>query len=83
MKILVLAPSYPHAAHSFAGVFHERFAIALKEFCEIVEVLVPRPYAPQLLSSLVERWTKTSTISHNPEKAQCYLLARKSRWSIQ
>jgi teichuronic acid biosynthesis glycosyltransferase TuaC len=56
MKILVLAPNYPHTGHPFSGVFNERSVIALKELCESVEVVVPRPYAPRVVSSCVPRW---------------------------
>jgi len=55
MKILVLAPSYPYANRPFAS-FNERSVAALRELCESVEVLAPRPYAPPFLSSLVPRW---------------------------
>jgi teichuronic acid biosynthesis glycosyltransferase TuaC len=56
MKLLFLAPYYPHASYRFSGIFNERSACALSEFCDTVEVLVPRPYAPPLLSSLSPRW---------------------------
>lgn len=56
MKILLLAPYYPHAGHSFSGIFHENFAFVLREFCDTVEVLAPHPYAPRFASWLAPRW---------------------------
>jgi teichuronic acid biosynthesis glycosyltransferase TuaC len=56
MKLLVLAAYYPHRDYLFSGIFNERSAFALRELCESVEVLVPRPYAPPLLCSLSARW---------------------------
>ncbi len=55
MKILALAGAYPHAGHPFSGIFNERCVAALRELCDHVEVLVPRPYVPPLLS-FVPRW---------------------------
>ena len=62
MKILVLAPYYPHRDDSFSGIFNERCVATLSELCDSVEVLVPRPYAPPVLSSLVPRWKAYSKI---------------------
>src|SRR5712691_3693561 len=56
MKLLVVAPSYPHPSHPAAGTFNERCVHALKDLCDNVEVLIPRPYAPPLLSSMRSRW---------------------------
>ena len=56
MKILVFVPDYPKPGHPFGGAFNERTVIALRELCDDVEVLVPRPYAPPLISSCVPRW---------------------------
>ena len=56
MKLLVLAPDYPKPGRLFGGIFAERSVAALKELCDGVEVLAPRPYAPRLLSSLIPRW---------------------------
>ena len=56
MKILVLAQNYPYPAHPLAASFNERCVKALRELCDGVEVLMPRPYAPPVLSSLVPRW---------------------------
>jgi teichuronic acid biosynthesis glycosyltransferase TuaC len=62
VKILVLAPSYPYPDHPFAGVFNEKCVCVLRELCNCVEVLVPRPYAPSVLASLVPRWKAYSRI---------------------
>ncbi len=62
MKILVLAPSYPYEGHSFAGTFNEKSAVALSKLCETVQVLIPRPYAPAVVSSLLPRWKGYSQI---------------------
>jgi teichuronic acid biosynthesis glycosyltransferase TuaC len=39
-----------------AASFNERSVIALQELCEETRVLVPRPYAPPVLSSFHPRW---------------------------
>ena len=56
MKILVLAPSYPHTGYSVSGVFNEKSTVALQELGHEVEVLAPRPYVPPLFSHLMPRW---------------------------
>ena len=56
MNILFLAPDFPKPGSPIGGVFNQRSVAALKEIGEHVEVLVPRPYALPLLSSLVPRW---------------------------
>ena len=56
MKLLVVAPSYPHSGHPYSGVFNEKCVNALSNLCETVKVLVPSPYTPPLVSSLVPRW---------------------------
>jgi glycosyltransferase involved in cell wall biosynthesis len=56
MKILVLAQNYPYRGHPLAAPFNEWCVKALRELCDGVEVLVPRPYAPPVLSALVPRW---------------------------
>jgi glycosyltransferase involved in cell wall biosynthesis len=62
MRILFLAPNYPNAGHLASGVFNERSASALRELCDSVEVVSPRPYVPPLLSYLLPRWKAYSTI---------------------
>ena len=56
MKILVLAQNYPYTSHLLAAPFNERSVKALRDLCDGVAVLVPRPYAPPVLSALVPRW---------------------------
>ena len=56
MKVLIVVPYYPHPGDSFSGIFNERCAHALAELCDNVEVLVPRPFAPPIVSLLVPRW---------------------------
>ena len=56
MKVLVLAQNYPYTSHPLAATFNERSVKALRDLCDGVEVLVPRPYAPPVLSALVPRW---------------------------
>ena len=53
MNILFLAADFPKPGSPIGGVFNQRSVAALKEIGEHVEVLVPRPYAPPVLSSLV------------------------------
>jgi teichuronic acid biosynthesis glycosyltransferase TuaC len=62
MRILFLAPTYPNSGHLASGVFNERSASALRELCDAVEVVSPRPYVPPLLSYLLPRWKAYSTI---------------------
>lgn len=56
MKVLVLAQNYPYAGRPTAASFNERSVTVLREMCDGVEVLVPRPYAPPVIASLVPRW---------------------------
>jgi len=56
MRVLIIASYYPWSDNPSRGSFNERFACALRELCDGVDVLAPRPYAPPLLSSLVLRW---------------------------
>lgn len=62
MRVLVLAPTYPHAGFPFSGVFNARCAEALKGICGHVEVLAPRPYVPRLLA-VRPRWKAYSRIA--------------------
>jgi len=65
VRLLILAPSYPHAGHPFAGLFNERCVAALAEICESIEVVVPRPYCPPGFARLSARW---QTYSEMPRK---------------
>jgi teichuronic acid biosynthesis glycosyltransferase TuaC len=56
MKLLVLASSYPYNQYTAAGIYNERSVLALKDLCETVEVMVPRPLGAPLLSRLSPRW---------------------------
>ena len=58
MKLLVVVSNYPHAGHRFSGIFNERSVAALKEYCEFVAVLAPRPYIPNLVTKILPagRW---------------------------
>lgn len=62
LRLLVVAGSYPFPDRAFAGVFNERSVLALKEMCEVVEVLAPRPFVPPGLSFLHRRWKSYSSI---------------------
>jgi len=57
MKILAIAPSYPHPGHPYSGIFNERSVLALQRICDGVEVLAPRPYVLAWLASQVPRWS--------------------------
>ncbi len=63
MNILVVVPNYPYPAYRSSGIFNEKCAHALRKFCDEVHVLVPSPYVPPLLSSLVPRWRAYATVS--------------------
>jgi teichuronic acid biosynthesis glycosyltransferase TuaC len=57
MKLLVVASNYPYEGNRFSGIFNQRSVEALKEHCESVAVLAPRPYVPVFVCSLpVGRW---------------------------
>jgi teichuronic acid biosynthesis glycosyltransferase TuaC len=56
MRILVVVPYYFTPAAPPRGGMNTRSVLALQELCAGVEVLVPRPYAPVLVSALVPRW---------------------------
>jgi len=75
MKLLVVAPSYPHPGHPYSGVFNEKCVDALGKLCETIEVLAPRPYVPPLVSSLVPRWRAYSAAADG-ESANGTLISR-------
>lgn len=56
LRLLIVAGTYPYPAQSQTGGFNERCAQVLKETCEIVEVLTPRPYLPGFLATWNPRW---------------------------
>jgi teichuronic acid biosynthesis glycosyltransferase TuaC len=58
MNTLVVVSNYPHPGHRFSGIFNERSVAALKEHCEFIAVLAPRPYVPKVLKRVfpVRRW---------------------------
>src|SRR5262245_17220125 len=56
MRLLVLTSTYPHRGHPFSGIFNERSVQVLRTICDSVEVLVPRPYVPPLMSFFLSRW---------------------------
>jgi teichuronic acid biosynthesis glycosyltransferase TuaC len=64
MKLLVIPSNYPHPLRPFAANFNQRIVEAMKSLCKHLEVLAPRPYAPLLLSSFVQRW---KAYNHIPE----------------
>jgi len=68
LRLLLVVPSYPWAARSFAGVFNQRSAIALRELGAEVEVLSPRPFSPPLLGRLNARWKAYSKIPRSQEE---------------
>ena len=61
MKILALAGTYPHPGHLFSGVFNEKCVVALRDLCDYVEVLAPRPYVPPGFTFL-PRWKSYGAI---------------------
>jgi glycosyltransferase involved in cell wall biosynthesis len=69
LRLLLVVPSYPWAARSFAGIFNQRSAIALRELGADVEVLSPRPYSPPLLGKFNARWNAYSQIPRFQEEA--------------
>jgi glycosyltransferase involved in cell wall biosynthesis len=58
VRILVVVSNYPRPGRRFSGVFNQRSVAALREHCESIVVLSPRPYVPPLLTSIlpVDRW---------------------------
>ena len=61
MRILVIASFYPHFGNPLSGTFVEKSVLEMKELCEYVEVLVPRPFVPPFLA-LRPRWKIYSEI---------------------
>jgi teichuronic acid biosynthesis glycosyltransferase TuaC len=61
MKLLVLPSGYPYPGHPYSGVFNEKCVNVLKDLCQKVEVMVPHPYIPDLISSLSPRWKTYAT----------------------
>jgi glycosyltransferase involved in cell wall biosynthesis len=57
MKLLVVA-DYPRPGHQISGHFNQRCAIALKEYCDRIEVIAHRPYVPRWfpLLPIARRW---------------------------
>ncbi len=51
MKILVVG-NYPRAGHQFSGIFNQRCVTALREHCDRIEVIAPRPYLPRIAACL-------------------------------
>ncbi len=64
MNVLVVVTNYPFPGHEFSGLFNERSVLALREFCDTVEVLAPRPYVPRWppVLNLTPRWRAYATI---------------------
>lgn len=62
MRILAIALYYPHSGNPLSGTFIEKCVLALKELCDHIEVLVPRPYVPPFLA-LQPKWKIYSEIS--------------------
>ncbi len=61
MKILALPSNYPCTGYPLAGVFNEKCVYALKELCDHIEVVVPRPFIPSFLA-LLPKWKIYSEI---------------------
>jgi len=64
MKVLIVTTYYPYADYPSWGIYSERCACVLRELCEEVEVLAPRPYVPPAMSLLSSRWKSYSRIPH-------------------
>jgi teichuronic acid biosynthesis glycosyltransferase TuaC len=62
VKLLVLAANYPYPNQPLSGIFNERCVAALRELCDQVEVLAPRPYVPLLLSRVMPHWQAYASI---------------------
>ena len=43
MKILIIASNYPYSGHPASGIFNERCAMVLRDLCDHIEVVSPRP----------------------------------------
>lgn len=62
MKLLVVVSNFPHPGHPYSGSFNAKSVDALSGFCEKVEVLAPRPYAPPFFS-FFPRWEAYNRIN--------------------
>ena len=70
MRLLLVVPAYPYAGFPSSGVFSQRSAAALDEFCEHLEVLSPRPYVPPQLGRLRPRWKAYSQIPPSQQEGR-------------
>ena len=65
MKLLVLAASYPYKQYAADGIYNERSVLSLREHCEVLEVVVPRPLGAGLLARFSPRWqTYAGMVKH-------------------
>jgi teichuronic acid biosynthesis glycosyltransferase TuaC len=57
MNLLVVASNYPYEGNRFSGIFNQRSVEALREYCESLVVLAPRPYVPAMIKRFpMGRW---------------------------
>jgi teichuronic acid biosynthesis glycosyltransferase TuaC len=57
MNLLVVATNYPYEGNRFSGIFNQRSVEALREYCESLVVLAPRPYVPAMIKRFpMGRW---------------------------
>jgi teichuronic acid biosynthesis glycosyltransferase TuaC len=57
MNLLVVATNYPYEGNRFSGIFNQRSVEALREYCESLVVLAPRPYVPAIIKRFpMGRW---------------------------
>jgi teichuronic acid biosynthesis glycosyltransferase TuaC len=62
VKILVLASDYPYAEYTAAAIYAEKCVRVMRENSEAVEVLVPRPMCPPIVSRFNPRWRNYASI---------------------
>ncbi|MCF6148007.1 MAG: glycosyltransferase family 4 protein [Candidatus Kuenenia sp.] len=67
MKIMVLAANYPYPDFPFSGIFNERCVLTMNRLCDLVEVVVPRPYTP-FFSNFSSKWQIYSKIKSYEER---------------
>jgi teichuronic acid biosynthesis glycosyltransferase TuaC len=69
MNLLVVASNYPYEGNRFSGIFNQRSVEALREYCESLVVLAPRPYVPALIKWLpIGRWQAYARSNGHAEK---------------
>ncbi len=66
MRILAVAPDFPHQNHPYSGIFSQRIVSTLSEMGHDVEVLCPKPFVPPGVGR-IGRWRQYDSIPNRYE----------------